>query len=335
MELFLNTAQNFAVPSAVADHFLGLATHDQLKVLLYILRHSDEHLTDTQIAAACKVRVEAVEEAVVFWQNVNLLQNSVSASVSCSVDAQKSETTQVVPKQEEPAVAVPEKAAKVQSSSAQFSLMPSEIAQHTKENPQMAEMLNALEHIVAHPLTHTELRSVFWMHEYLGLAPDLILMLAAFCIEIDCYNIRYIEEIAVEWQERGIMTHELADADITRRTFSRTYTGKIMKLFEMTRRPTPKQQAFIDVWQAEGYAFDLIELAYHITREAKDDKLNFSYINGILKRWSEAGIKTTAEAIAHDAAFHESKKRPPEKQSPAQKEYSFEVSDLEKMMNRF
>ena len=335
MELFLNTAQNFAVPAAIADHFLGLATHDQLKVLLYILRHSDEHLTDTQIATACKVRVEAVEEAVVFWQNVNLLQNDVSASVSCKIDT----AAQAQPVQKlqpiSPAAESDVKPAKIQSSSAGFSLMPSEVAQRLSEKPQMAEMFEALQQLLGHPPNYTEQKSIFWMHEYLGLAPDLILMLAAFCAEIDCYNTRYMEQVAVEWQERGILTHELADADITRRTLSRTYTGKIMKLFEMTRRPTPKQQAYIDGWQAANIAMELIELAYQKTRESKDDKLNFAYMDGILKRWIAAGVKTAAEAKAADDAFHEAKKRPAERKAATEKEYSFELSDLEKLMNRF
>ena len=76
MEIYLNNGHAFPVPVAVADHLLGLASHDQLKVLLFVLCHAGETLTEAQIAKSCKVQPAAVEEALVFWQDCNILQNA-------------------------------------------------------------------------------------------------------------------------------------------------------------------------------------------------------------------------------------------------------------------
>lgn len=345
MEIYVNASKSFSVPATVADHFLGLATHDQLKVLLYVLRHREEALTDAEVARVCKVRPEAVEEALCFWQDVNVLQNIENTTVSCNVSVHSApvrQRTQPTTSIAAPAAAEPEKPAAVAVTSANYPFMPSDVAARTKQNPQMAEMLEALQMLLGRIPSHTELRSIFWMHEYLGLAPDLLLMLIAFCMEIDCCNVLYVEKVALEWRERGITTHELADADITRRTQSRTFTGKIMHLFEMTRRPTPKQQVFIDEWQKNGISLELIEYAYHKGRDNKDDKLNFGYINGILKRWTESGAKTVAEADAADSAFYEKlRKQQPQQSASAQKnvqpkkETSYDLSEFEKLMNQF
>ena len=86
MEIYLNNGHAFPVPVAVADHLLGLASHDQLKVLLFVLCHAGETLTEAQIAKSCKVQPAAVEEALVFWQDCNILQNAPAVP---SVSVQK------------------------------------------------------------------------------------------------------------------------------------------------------------------------------------------------------------------------------------------------------
>ena len=76
MEIYLKQGHTFPVPVTVADHLLGLASHDQLKVLLYLLCHADEPLSAEAVAQNCKVRPDAVEEAVAFWQDANVLSGS-------------------------------------------------------------------------------------------------------------------------------------------------------------------------------------------------------------------------------------------------------------------
>ena len=44
MEIYLKQGHTFPVPVTVADHLLGLASHDQLKVLLYLLCHAYKHI---------------------------------------------------------------------------------------------------------------------------------------------------------------------------------------------------------------------------------------------------------------------------------------------------
>ena len=102
MEIYLNNGHAFPVPVAVADHLLGLASHDQLKVLLYVLCHAGESLPQEQIAACCKVQPSAVEEAIVFWQDANVLQTAPPAA---SVRLQQNTQPQPAPAAETPETA--------------------------------------------------------------------------------------------------------------------------------------------------------------------------------------------------------------------------------------
>ena len=339
MEIYLNNGYAFPVPVAVADHLLGLASHDQLKVLLYVLCHANEPLTQEQVAKSCKVKPSAVEEALIFWQDANVL---LTAPAVPAVGLQMAAAVpQPVPPQ--PAAPLPQEPAPVQSaaqvqSSSRPHLMPGEIASRVQKNKVLAEMFRTAEQVARKPLNHTEQESLIWMHEYLGLPPDVILMLAAYCAQADCFSVRYMEKIAVEWQERGITTHKLAEQDINRRTEARSYTGKIMTLFQMDRRPTAKQQEYIDGWQKSGFSLDLIEVAYEKTRDKKGDKLSFSYLNGILRRWETAGIRTPEAAAQEDAAYYAARQQNAAGTAAAKGTgeaagSSIDMDEVEKLMN--
>lgn len=332
MEIYLKQGHSFPVPVTVAEHLLGLASHDQLKVLLYILCHADEPLTPARIAQSCKVREDAVEEAVAFWQDANVLLTAQEQPAARLTDS-------AVPAEPAPTVLpqpdVPQKpAAAPAQGSSNFAVMPSEIAARLQENKTLAEMFRSVEQYAGRPLNNTEAKSLVWMHEYLGLSPDLLLMLAAFCVEHGCFQVRYMEKIAMEWQERGVMTHALVEADIRRRTEARSFTGRIMKLFEMQRRPTAQQQKFIDSWQAMAMPMELIELAYEKTRNNKDDKLSFPYLHKILTSWAEKGIRTAAEAQRADDAFYAKKQQKPVKKGGSELS-SIDMSDVQRLMNPY
>lgn len=356
MEIYLKHGHTFSVPVTVADHLLGLASHDQLKVLLYLLCHADEPLSSEIVAQKCKVLPDAVEEAIIFWQDANVLSGTSEPS-AVSIQHSAPQIQAAVPTPVSPdmtassAASAPTPAApttpaapagKVLNSSSQYSLMPSEIAARIRENETIAAVFRSVEQLLGRTTNPTEMKSMIWMHEYLGLEPDLILMLAAFCIQINSFQVRYMEMIAVEWQERGVMTHALVEADIRRRTEARSFTSQIMRMFEMTRQPTKLQQGFIDRWQQAGWSMDMIQFAYEKTRNQLDDKLNFNYLNSILEHWQNDGIRTVPEAMKLDDAYYAEKKLKQNKTGKKKPEgpsnhadSSIDMDLVEKLMNPF
>ena len=311
MEIYLQTGQLFTVPTAVADHLLKLATHDQLKILLFVLCHAGEPLTGEMITKACKVPASAIPEALSFWQEVNVLRTDapvpeivLTQQSDASAQTVHTPVAEAMPAPAEPAATVPR-----QTTSASVSMMPAELAAHIDGSDELRQMYAMIEQQRGNVLNFTEQKSFYWMHDHLGLPADVIIMLAAYCMTIGAFRPAYMDQIAADWAASGVTTHERAQEDIQRREQNRSFTGEIMKLFEMRRRPTEKQQAFIDRWQLLGFPIEMIRIAYEKSRDSADDKLSFPYIDRILTRWHESGIKTVEQAELDEAEFRESRKK--------------------------
>ena len=336
MEIYLKQGHTFPVPVTVADHLLGLASHDQLKVLLYILCHADETLSAAAVAQSCKVHPDAVEEAIAFWQDANVLSGTPALP---QVQLQHAAAGQRETAQSVPPAAEKKASPKPAAPKSVLSVPPSEIAARISGNQAIAAMFQSLEQLTGRPLNYTEQNKLLSFHDYYGLEPDLILMLAAYCIRKNSFHMAYMEPIVQEWQERGMLTHALAEEDIRRRTESDSYTAKLMRMFEMTRQPTKLQREFFDRWQQQGWSLEMIQIAYEKTRNQNDDKLNFKYMNGILEKWADAGIRTAAEAQRQDDAFYAARKqkrgsaakKPPEGSTNS----SIDMDVYEKIMNPY
>ena len=303
MDVFLNTGSFFSVPAAVADQ-LKLASHAQLKVLLYLLCHADVSLTAGEITRACGVTEREVEEALCFWQNARILSNTAQIPVTnvqtAAVQQPAALQQPAVPPREQPQ----EPRAAVPVSSSSFRLQPDEIAKRQKENAGISEMLACAEQYAKRPLNYTELNSLIWMHEYLGLAPEIVLILVAYCTESNQFHVRSMEHIAVNWAENGICTCALAEEDVQKRIAQRSYTGQMMRIFGMAKPPTASQQTIFNSWCALHMPPEMVHIAYdkmrdNLSIEASSMK-QLKYMNGIIERWAAAGIFTPDGAAQED-----------------------------------
>lgn len=272
----------FAVPQSVVDNYIKLANEAALKVLLYALRHSGRNFSDDEAAQDLNLKKTQIEEAFAFWENANIF--SKGAVEKENVTVQHTEHL------------VQEKTVRRNSmpSGTAYNLKPTEIAKRVSECEDVRVMFMMAETSFGRPLNHTEQRSFIWMHDFLGLSADVIITIAAYCVSIEKGNIKYIETTASDWAEKGINTLELVQEEIKAQEEKHSFNGKVMKAFGMQRRPTAKQQEFIDSWKEKGYSIELIEYACEKTIEAID-KINFPYINKILENWYSQGLITKAK----------------------------------------
>ena len=295
----------FAVPSAVVDNYIKLASGSAVKVLLYILRNNGRNVSSTEIAAAINIDPDDVKDAFNFWEGVGIIGSKASApgipaevtksvpqsnpSESKPVSAPQTvngAVTENVPVKANPPVA--------QVSSASFQRTPSELQQLCSTS-EMKAVLDMAQQVLGSTINHTMMRSIIWQHEYLGLKPDVILMLLTYCASIGKTSTTYIDTIAVDWSQNDINTAEKADAEIARRIASHSFTAKMTTEFGLKRKPTPEQQMIFDEWITKGFDTDLIACACE--RAVDQGKpLTVKYVNGILGNWEKAGIKTREQA---------------------------------------
>lgn len=312
----------FGVPGIVADNFLKLATGGQIKVLLYLLRYSGKMCSLDEISLNTGVGADEVEEAIMFWQQANVLtpQNSPEIASVRSIMSQQplDETKQAVPAHKPEAVP---------NHKANYS--GSEIADIMKDSQDIRELFKITEGILG-TLKNSQMNSIIWMYDHLGLKKEVIITLLTYCSSIEKTNTAYVEKIAADWAENDINSMKAAQDEIQRLSASKDYTESIMKLFEMSRRPTTKQDEIIKQWKKNGFSLDLIHYAYEKTLE-QINKLNFDYINKILISWNDSGFKSADDVKNAESSFRRKKKE----QNSQKGENDPDIEEYKSVINKF
>ena len=312
----------FGVPGIVADNFLKLATGGQIKVLLFLLRYSGKMCSLDEISSNTGVQPDQVEEAIMFWQQANVLtpQNTPEISSVRSILQQP----KTIENNQVSTDIVHEKVLEFKTN-----YSGSEIAEIMKDSQDVRELFKISEGILG-TLKNGQMNSIIWMYEYLGLKKEVIITLLTYCTSIEKTNTAYIEKIAADWAENDINSMSAAQDEIQRLTSARDYTARIMKLFEMTRRPTSKQDDFIKQWKNAGYELEIIHYAYEKTLE-QINKLSFDYINKILISWNESGFRTVQDVKNAESSFRKKKKD----KSSQSNEVDPDIEKYKSVINKF
>ena len=303
----------FGVPCIVADNFLKLADESQIKVLLYLLRYSGKSVTSEEISLNTGVSVEQANDAVMFWQQVNVLSQDMTLVVSTSAPEPVQEIQLETPVvAATPTVTAPtlEKTAPLGNAPLKTTqLHPSEIAEIICNDSNIAELFKIAETLLG-PLNPAMQNSLIWMFNYLGLKKEVILILIGYCVETNKSNPKAIEKIASDWTEKEINTLETATSEVERLNNIHTYVNDIKRIFELRQNPTSNQQKFISQWQTEGYSIPLVHLAYEKTVE-QINKVSFEYINKILISWKNSGFSSPDDVRKAEEQYRNKKQSHP------------------------
>ena len=310
----------FGIPVIVADNFLKLATGDQIKVLLYLLRHSGRMCSSEEISSNTGVSQEAAEEAVLFWQQANVLSPQKRGSqvpvIPLMAQQELSDEPQEAPK---PQTSAPNH---------KTSLSGKEIATIMNNSRDISELFQIIESILG-ALTNGQMNSLIWMYDHLGLKKEVIVTLISYCKQIDKTNTNYIDKIAISWAEKNINTLENAQNETQRLLSSRDYTVSILRIIEQTQSPTTKQNKIIEEWQNNNVSIELIKYANEKAIE-RGKKGNFiEYINGIILNWRNNGLTTIQDVKNAENEYKKKKSYSNNTQSTSDAdEYKFVINDF-------
>jgi DnaD/phage-associated family protein len=113
-------------------------------------------------------------------------------------------------------------------------------------------------------------------------------------------SLRTIEKEAYAWAEQGIDTMEEAVAFIRNQNQRRSRLGQLMQTLQIRgRNLTPGEEKYAQQWLDWGFATDAIALAYERTC-LNTGGLSWAYMNKILTRWHQAGLRTGAQVRSGD-----------------------------------
>lgn len=299
----------FAVPSCVADEYIKIASGEQIKVLLYMLKNSDKNLTAEVIASVVGVSSDTVEEAFIFWENVGVIENN-GGEITPKAGTARTFTSAApsAPAADNIAVARAKLTADPQ-------FPPKEIARTVSGDDAFRCLCSTYERLSGRPTKHSERNMLMIITSEIGLPSEVALMLVEYCFSIDKATPAYMKSVALDWVECGIDSIAKAEERISVLSVRNTLEGKLRRKFGMTSAFSKKQKDIIAHWAEAGLSDELIDEAYEKTLNATG-KFSFPYMEKILESWIEKGI-TTPDQITDDKPSGDSSS-------------SFDIDELEK-----
>ena len=322
----------FAVPSSVVDQHIKIASEAQLKALLYLLRHSDEELTDEQLAASLRLSEDEVRNAVDFWVERGLLSNNdnfLSPSTSSALEqtvavAAQPQVDEEKPQKQHTAIS------RAQRPDPMF------VSKLLQEDADLAGLMEEAQTVLQKPLSSGDTGTLVMLYDSFGLPCAVIALLLNYLASIGCATMRDVERYGIRWADNGIKTVEDAEREIERLTSSREAWGRVSKLLGIRNigNPTKAQMEnahrWVVVWD---FSDEMIVEAYERCVNIKGE-YNISYINAILKRWHEKGIKSM-DALREAEAATKSKQKSSSKKNGKGSVFSAEGAsfDVDKYKN--
>lgn len=164
-----------------------------------------------------------------------------------------------------------------------------------------------IQRILGKNLTTEELKILIGFTRYLGMTPDVIVLLVCYCKDrakklgkARTPSLRTIEKEAYEWAEKGIDTMEEAAAYTQQQNLRFSRVGRIMEILQIRgRNLTAPEKRYIKQWLEMDFDEEAIGLAYERSC-INTGGLAWPYMHKILTSWHEQGLHTAQQVRGGD-----------------------------------
>ncbi len=318
----------FPVPNSLVDENIRLASVVQLKVLLFILRHSNDGQWGAEIIAeALSLDEDDVKDAMIFWSERGLLMKEGQAP-SASLTAEE-KTEKAAPVKEEKRVS------EIPISRPSYD----DVAKRIKESDEITVLLQEAQTVLGRTIGYDGQSVLVMIYDSYDLPTEVILMAIEYSLSLKKTGWASIARIARRWSELEIDTLEGAMQYIEEHNIVDETWDKLRKLTEITNRnPTEKQRKYMVAWVKEyGYNEDIIYRAYE---ESIDNtgKMSMPYMDRIIRSWHEKGVKTLADIQNEKIKWETEKKKrfskDKKKEEKAEGDASYDIDEyMKKSLN--
>ena len=302
----------FSVPAVVVDKYMKLASAEQIRTLLWVLRHASEQPTTEDAAKALRYSEQNVREYAAFWQQNGILETdapTVSLSQNLPSGPRRSE--------KQPLPDLPENKPTA-----------AEILTRVEESPDLEFMFDEAQKKFGRTIGYDGQCTLLLMHDRYGLPVEVILMIIEYCADVRKTSNAYIAAMGKNWAQEEIDTIEKAEEKIGElRQCSKLWKELAAMAGLSAPNPTAVQSEYLRAWSAElGFGADMIFLAYEEMAN-HCNKLSFAYMNKVLRNWHDKGLKS-AQDIAEDNRRFREKKSADDDPPPA----SYDIDEMERKL---
>ncbi len=178
-----------------------------------------------------------------------------------------------------------------------------EVAEALEGNEEFRRLSAEVERRLGKRLTTPDISALLGLYDYLGLPADVIYLLVCHCAERLARRfgegrrptLRQIEREGYAWARRGIDSQAAAAEYLREYARRQGVLPQYMRVLRLgDRPPADSEEKYLLQWQEWGFSPEAVALAYDKT-VLKCHELKWSYCNGILRRWHEAGLRTVEE----------------------------------------
>lgn len=314
-----NLTESTIVSNQFIDEYMKDANDAQIKIYLYLLRMMSSNLPTSisDIADKFNHTEKDVMRALTYWEKQNLLRldydekgeicglHMKSASAPAR-EAQIVPMPKVVPTVTQTPEPTPTRKAAPKAPSPSFE-KPSyslDDVSAFKKDEEASQILFVAESYLGRTLSVTDVKSLLFIYKELKFSTDLMDYLIEYCVGKGKREMRYIEKVAVNWAEEGVVSVRQAKNRSTRYD-KLVYT--VMKSLGRQSDPTQQEADYIQRWNKQyGFSQDVILAACEKTVLAVDSH-RFEYAEGILSKWYKSGIHTLNDIKKAEEAFQNSK----------------------------
>lgn len=270
---------SFLVPRVVVDEHLKLAGALQLRAILYCSSRADGQFTPEELAEALSCNVQDAGDALMFWQQLGVLDVEGIAAPQAAPAPQKAERAVF----SAPELARPDR---------------KEVARRGLESHDIAMILQEAQIKFGRTLKQSESSLLVWLYDDMGMSPALILMVLEYAVRANRCNVAFIERLARDWVENGVQNITDAEQRIVTLNESQRAWNKMRRAFGLEQRaPSENELKFARTAVLEWhYSTELFKHAYDLCVDSIG-KYRLSYIKTILTKWHKNGFKTLDEVL--------------------------------------
>ncbi len=309
------------VSNIFIDDYMQDANDAQIKIYLFLLRMMSANLPTSVDALADKFNhtESDVIRALKYWEKKGLInleydssQNltgihmeDIVAKSRVNYGRRKGDKVNKVAEAPVAEIASSAKTASIKEESVAENTVPEKPAYSATQlrsfkQSEGQNLLFIAEQYFGRPLNTVEMTTVYYIHDELCFSDDLLDYLMQYCVDNHKKDFRYMEKVAINWNQKGIKTPKQARAEIYKHD-SDIIT--IMNALGMENKPTEKEGTFISKWRGElGFTMEIILEACDRTVMATQ-KNRLKYCDSILRSWHESNVSTREDIARLDANF--------------------------------
>ncbi|MBE6024005.1 MAG: DnaD domain protein [Cellulosilyticum sp.] len=174
-----------------------------------------------------------------------------------------------------------------------------------KSNSQdFTNLVKVTERYLGRLISFTDQKILYSFYDWLHMPFDLIEYLIEYCASMNRTGMHYIEKVAINWVDEGILTLEQAKAKMA---VDKRYFKVLNALGASRNTLTPVDKKYMSKW-FETYHFNMeIILAACEKAVTQANKPSLNYVDSILTSWFNEKVKSLEDIKALDKVF-ESKK---------------------------